>query len=31
MKKFTAYNIIGSDSLGEINILRRYSEFDTFR
>ena len=31
MKKFTVYNIVGYDSLGEINVLRRYSEFDLFR
>ena len=31
MKKFTVYNIVGYDSLGEINVLRRYSEFDSFR
>lgn len=31
MKKFTVYNIVGFDSLGEINVLRRYSEFDSFR
>jgi sorting nexin-1/2 len=31
MKKFTQYLIKGSDSLGEINCFRRYSEFLVFR
>ena len=29
--KHIAYRIKGNDSLGEIDIIRRYKEFDVFR
>ena len=31
MGKHTVYRIKGCDSLGEIDIMRRYREFDQFR
>ena len=29
--KHTSYHIVGRDSLGEIDVYRRYSEFSAFR
>ena len=29
--RHTAYHIVGRDSLGEINVFRRYKEFFAFR
>ena len=31
LDKHTAYRIKGMDSLGEIDVIRRYREFDIFR
>lgn len=31
LQKYTQYNIEGHDSLGDINIVRRYSEFFLFQ
>ena len=30
-QKYTVYRILGSDHSGEIDIFRRFSDFDTFR
>ena len=31
INKYFIYKILGKDSLGEIKINKRYSEFDSFR